>query len=42
MNFRNRQGSSRGRPLRGGGSQRKQVPTAEELDAELDAYVNKV
>lgn len=38
---RNRQGSGRGRQLRGGGSQRK-IPTAEELDAELDAYVNKM
>ncbi|GFS94676.1 hypothetical protein NPIL_509381 [Nephila pilipes] len=34
-------GNSRGRGGRGGVSQRK-VPTAEELDAELDAYVNKM
>ncbi|GBN57604.1 THO complex subunit 4 [Araneus ventricosus] len=34
-------GNSRGRGGRGGASQRK-VPTAEELDAELDAYVNKM
>ncbi|GFQ86249.1 hypothetical protein TNCT_672121 [Trichonephila clavata] len=34
-------GNSRGRGGRGGSSQRK-VPTAEELDAELDAYVNKM
>ncbi|GIY39551.1 hypothetical protein CEXT_273241 [Caerostris extrusa] len=34
-------GSNRSRGGRGGASQRK-VPTAEELDAELDAYVNKM
>ncbi|XP_055939933.1 THO complex subunit 4-like [Argiope bruennichi] len=34
-------GNIRGRGGRGGASQRK-VPTAEELDAELDAYVNKM
>lgn len=34
-------GRGRGRGGRGGAVQRK-VPTAEELDAELDAYVNKM
>lgn len=34
-------GRGRGRGGRGGNVQRK-VPTAEELDAELDAYVNKM
>jgi len=40
---RNRQaGGNRGRPGRGGGGGSRKVPTAEELDAELDAYVNKM
>ncbi len=36
-------GRGRGRGGRGGqGGQKKTAPTAEELDAELDAYTNKV
>ncbi|KAJ1532286.1 hypothetical protein ONE63_000899 [Megalurothrips usitatus] len=39
---RGRGGARGGRGGRGGGRTAKTVPTAEELDAELDAYVNKV
>ncbi|KAH7949932.1 hypothetical protein HPB49_017141 [Dermacentor silvarum] len=35
-------GRGRGRGGRGGGNVQRKVPTAEELDAELDAYVNKM
>lgn len=35
-------GARGGRGGRTGGRAPKSVPTAEELDAELDAYVNKV
>ncbi|KAK3908466.1 Aly/REF export factor 2 [Frankliniella fusca] len=45
-NFRNARGGrgtrGAGRGGRGGGRSAKSVPTAEELDAELDAYVSKV
>lgn len=43
LNFLFTSGARGGRGGRGGGARAsKTVPTAEELDAELDAYVNKV